>query len=101
MCELDFGVTGDLLVRFGEDETLDGDLEEQVREWASNVPAGGRIVVDLSQVRTLDDSGLAILAALLERTPFGAHFRGLSDKHMKLLGYLGWDAGGLGELAGG
>jgi len=101
MCELEYGVSGDLVVRFTEDETLEGDLVEQVRSWASSVPPGGRIVVDLSQMRTLDDSKLAVLAATLERAPLSARFRGLSEKHVRLLSYLGRDVGGLCDLADG
>jgi hypothetical protein len=69
VCELGFGLTGDLVVRFTEDDTLDGNLAEQVWGWTSSVPPGGRFVVDLGRVRTIDDSGLAVLAALLERRP--------------------------------
>jgi hypothetical protein len=99
MCELNYGLTGDLVVRFTEDEKLDGDVAAQVREWTSSVPPGGRIVVDLSQVRTIDYSGLAVLAAALEKTPFSAHFRGLTDKQVKLLRYLGRDVGELCSFA--
>ncbi len=59
------------------------------------VAEGRRVEVDLSRVREFHDAGLAILGRAIQRAGATHHLdvRGLTDRHRRLLRYLGVDLG--------
>ena len=56
---------------------------------------GGRVEVDLTRVREFHDAGLAVLARTIQRAgaTHDLDVRGLRDRHLRLLRYLGVDLG--------
>ena len=73
----------DLQAALGLEETL-----ALVRE-------GGKVEVDLTRVREFHDAGLAVLARTIQRTgaTHDLDVRGLRDRHLRLLRYLGVELG--------
>lgn len=59
------------------------------------VAEGGQVEVDLSRVREFHDAGLAVLARTIQRANGSVQLdvRGLRDRHLRLLAYLGVDLG--------
>lgn len=73
------------------------DLEAALglEETLTLVREGGRVDVDLTRVREFHDAGLAVLARTIQRAgaTHDLDVRGLRDRHLRLLRYLGVDLG--------
>lgn len=66
-----------------------------LEETLSLVREGGQVVVDLTRVREFHDAGLAVLARTIQRAgaTHDLDVRGLRDRHLRLLRYLGVELG--------
>jgi anti-anti-sigma regulatory factor len=77
-------------VRLGLDETLDSGAVERAMEILEQAPAGTKVILDFSGVRSVDYAALAtLISALAEQGASGLTLQGLCAQHWRVLRYLG------------
>ena len=77
-------------VRLGLDETLDQGAVERAMEILEQAPAGAKVILDFTGVRSIDYAALAaLISALAEQGASGLMLQGLCSQHWRVLRYLG------------
>jgi anti-anti-sigma regulatory factor len=78
------------VVRLALDETLDSGAVGRAMEILEQAPAGARLILDFSGVRSIDYAALAaLISAFAEEGASRLMLQGLCAQHWRVLRYLG------------
>jgi hypothetical protein len=91
MMDVTRGAHGELVVKLAG--TFDGKTATRLSGWLGEIPASDDLVLDFTQVRDLQDLGLAAVARSLGARGARLSVHGLTRHQERLLAYFGVELG--------